>query len=470
MYRAIVRAVPSPVKSAIPRSLKARVLTLAYRVTHNPAIGVASVRHLVRQGNGTEARRLIELIGAQLKANKGILLNNKQPLQFQLEEELTHLDQSVSMDPLVNTQIINGSDKAHIGDYTVTKKFLGIYISGFVDTDLLPIKSQSWKDLKVRLRINGKTVRQQGLLNKSGKIYFSYNIKRPALTELPYKLLLEVEIVEIGKLNCGGSDFVTILNELGRREKGDSKLPVTLNKKGLVAEGAGEVNEVQNSFLEIYKSVNEVFEQVTGRPLFLLYGSLLGLYRDGDFIPGDDDFDIGYLSNESDPIAVKQEAKKIIEKLVEAGFTIVINRRGKPFRIKDTRVSQDLHLDARPVWFQNGKFWAHKKACLDLNREDFEDCKLMGFRGYQVYVPKGTVEFLRAYYGENWRQPDPNFSNNSVTISNDIANNLGRCSFSIKELNTMQEKLKSKRGAGDFVAISLQDLYPLASYGAKSGW
>lgn len=62
------------------------------------------------------------------------------------------------------------------------------------------------------------------------------------------------------------------------------------------------------------ETINAVFDRY-GVRFFLVYGALLGFYRDGDFLPGDDDIDLAVV----DPIDLETR-KKIGWALYDLGF------------------------------------------------------------------------------------------------------------------------------------------------------
>ncbi len=54
---------------------------------------------------------------------------------------------------------------------------------------------------------------------------------------------------------------------------------------------------------------------------FVAYGTLLGLRRDGDLIPHDDDADLAYLSGATDPVDVVHESYRVSRALERAATT-----------------------------------------------------------------------------------------------------------------------------------------------------
>jgi len=69
-----------------------------------------------------------------------------------------------------------------------------------------------------------------------------------------------------------------------------------------------------------------------GIPFFLTYGTCMGLYRDGDFLPEDDDVDLGVL----EPISLKRRIK-----LGEAFEDLGFHALGITWNVKGTWVAND---------------------------------------------------------------------------------------------------------------------------------
>lgn len=300
---------------------------------------------------------------------------------------------------------------------------------------------------------------------------FALTIKRNSVAKFPRAGTLEMRTRDGAQLRTvGGTERLEFTVP-----HGDGSLPeilgtgVTLDKKGEIRASHAEAQLRHDQDLNIYAHARDFFDVKRGRPLFLLYGTLLGCFRDGDFIPGDDDFDVGYVSEETTPEAVKEEAKNIVVELVRAGFTVSFNRRGRLFRIHlDEGAGSDRHIDVQFVWLQDGKAWAHNQACLPASRADFVPITEGKLRGTKVYLPNDPEVFLRANYGPQWKTPDPGFRYYPADIDRSVRNNLAKSLMTVSEYKDLAKRVTSevadRPGAGRLVSLGSQDLYPLDKF------
>jgi hypothetical protein len=236
-----------------------------------------------------------------------------------------------------------------------------------------------------------------------------------------------------------------------------------VNKKGMIAATREEVSERQLAYLDTYSAVKEFFETEFDQPPFLLYGTLLGYYRDGKLLPNDDDFDSGYISRGSDPVAVKEETKDIIVRLVQAGFIVSFNRRGRLLRLQTADSPPGIHIDIRPLWFQDGRAWVHNYASVPCERADFEPFERGELRGTEVLVPRNAEIFLRAHYGPGWKVPDPGFRYYASEVDPAVMRNLTKALMTPEEARELRNRIRAV--AADavhrYTPLGLVDLYPL---------
>jgi tetratricopeptide (TPR) repeat protein len=297
---------------------------------------------------------------------------------------------------------------------------------------------------------------------------FVLPLLRETIAMLPDSGLLSVRAADGGLLLAPGGARALRL----RVPHGDGSLPgalragSTLDKKGDLSASPDETARRQQDYLELYDEVRDFFERQLGRDLFVIYGTLLGIHRDGDLIPGDDDFDAGYLSEADDPEGAKAEATRLIVALVRGGYTVAFNRRGRLFRImRDGRDGGRLHLDLRPLWFDGGQVWLHNYSTFPAALEDFLPVEEVELRGVRVSQPRHPEVFLEGHYGPGWRVPDPGFMYYREDIDPSIHAYLDRALLTPAEYSSLQRRVEAATAgeprAGRLVAIGAQDLYPL---------
>jgi len=258
---------------------------------------------------------------------------------------------------------------------------------------------------------------------------------------------------------CTKKPICAIINSCS--DNSDKKLS-TIDKKGHPVFIQGNVNANHQEWLRLYSKVNSFFLKELDRPLFLMYGTLLGCYRDNQLIAHDDDFDAGYVSNYQSPSKVKNETIHIMTKLIDAGFIVSINNRGRAFCIWDKSGCHDTRLDIRPVFFLSGKLWAHLQACLDMSKDDILPCKQVKLSEQDVLIPKNSEKFLVENYGKGWKVPDPSYSNKAVHIPQTVKDTLMKYCFTIFELRKLQRKIAKKSREGELIIKPLSRI-------AKSG-
>lgn len=238
-----------------------------------------------------------------------------------------------------------------------------------------------------------------------------------------------------------------------------------LDKKGGFEISPERLRERQDDYLRLYEAARGAFEELVG-PLLLIHGTLLGVHREGDFIPGDDDFDVAYVSACPGPVAVKEEAKRLMLALVRAGFTVSFNRSGRLFRVAlDSVGDDDLHLDVHPMWFEDGRVWLHNDVSVPADVDDFLPPGRARLGGRPVAVPRRPEVFLAGHYGPGWRVPDPGFMNHRSAVPPAVLSHLGRALLTPdehRELDAEARRLAAEDPrAGRLVSIGSQPLYPL---------
>ncbi|MCG5538610.1 LicD family protein [Halorhodospira sp. 9622] len=354
-----------------------------------------------------------------------------------------------------------------MGQYDADFTHLGLRLDGFVFR-------RATKQNHLELWLNDHYIRTLPLhRTRFAPPYFHYHVKREVLARFPKSCRISIRTAEGHALDClQGPELAITLPHADGSVFEHLAAGGHIDKKGFLSRTPEGIRARQQHYLSIYSQAREYCNCTLNTPLFLMYGTLLGHIREGDFIEGDDDFDVGYLSRQTHATAVKQEVMQLVVKLVRAGFTCSFNRNGRLFRLRRKNDPPATYLDVRPVWFEDGCIWAHKQACLPLRSEDFEPVRTETLRGVEVDVPRRAEHFLAAYYGDNWKTPDPDYSNASRHVPRFVQRKLASVCITPADYQQMRTQIEAQptSEAGELVPTGLYPLYPLEQYEAHCEW
>lgn len=159
--------------------------------------------------------------------------------------------------------------------------------------------------------------------------------------------------------------------------------------------------EEKAQYIQTLKMFINWFEQEFKVNVYLIYGTLLGAYREQRFLGHDYDVDIAYLSNESELDKVIIEKDIILKKLDDMGLL------AKKFGDGHNHVwslDKQICFDVWSSWIVDNKFYCTGFYNGQFGKEivlPFSKCLL---ESAQFKVPYDTDAFLTTYYG-NWRTP-----------------------------------------------------------------
>lgn len=183
-----------------------------------------------------------------------------------------------------------------------------------------------------------------------------------------------------------------------------------------------EKKAMQQYGLETLIAADEAITAFGGR-MFLVFGTLLGAYREHNFIPHDCDIDVGLLASE--------RPENIQELMAEAGF-----RRVNQQYVKETGRIVEERYQRKGVgidlfyFFDDDRFPDEIYAYLSYRHEtkDWREANVtdgfptilkpqvrstlsrQDFLGHQFYMPDRAEEWLRRLYGDDFMIPNPGWS------------------------------------------------------------
>lgn len=395
--------------------------------------------------------------------------------EFLSERNLARMGRPQVEDPLFKATA--SPDPAHVLHGRARREAPGFYQARFthrglrIDGYLRPGMGQ----VRIDVLVDGHVLRTTTpTMLPLGLPFFVIGIWREALSMLPASGRLELRLTTGEPLAHHGSAVTLLELPQGLSAEGAWQQPVAIDKKGFLVKGSVDVAALQQGFLHIYQRASEFFDQHLGTPLFVLYGTLLGQHRGQDYIPGDDDFDVGYYSDATTSEAVRREGMGFVVALVKAGFVVTLNRGGRLFRLRLPDMPPACHLDVHAVWRERGSLWIHPFANLDCQREDFLPTHPAAFHDREVSVPAKPEAFLAAYYGADWRVPNPAYSTNARHFPRWKQLHLARSLVNPVLLQEMQRQIEQSTAVegrtGMLLAIGMQSIYPLERYKALCDW
>lgn len=365
-------------------------------------------------------------------------------------------------DPLFYCDIIpkklhNKSKKS--GYYATEFSFSGLKIFGFTNS----------KVDKITIYINNTPVKVLNTSNNGKRIReFSFSFKRNTVLLFPKIAILTLKdkddnlLFAFGKFHqveirvTHGKDMLIDLILSGK----------TIDKKGYFLISNEIVRKRQDQYLSLYLEAESFFKKEFDKSIFIFYGTLLGVFRNGDLIPSDDDFDVGYISSNNSPGMVKKETLNIIERLILNGFSVSFNRRGRLFRLHSKEnFKRDIHLDIRPIWFEGEYAFAHNHLYMASRKQDFLPVTTKMVRNSELKMPKNSKKFLEHYYGPNWITPDPGFMFYLSDVDKTVIKTLSKTNILPQEFkivkNNILSSMKNQDSCGSFISVGLEELYPL---------
>lgn len=154
-------------------------------------------------------------------------------------------------------------------------------------------------------------------------------------------------------------------------------------------------------------------------PYTLDAGTLLGIVRDGDLIPWDNDIDL-MLPAESLP-ALRKVYGKILRRGWKVSRTYRMGFASEAWQVGDPRVVKlrswnpwlfgpgSTLLDITIIYkYQDAYWWEMARKVCKVSAEYFDRHAILEYAGREVRVPYRYEEYLSRLYGE-WRTPDRSF-------------------------------------------------------------
>lgn len=155
---------------------------------------------------------------------------------------------------------------------------------------------------------------------------------------------------------------------------------------------ADELARQMGGLIELSEILNETLER-----WFLSGGTLLGAYRDGDFIPWDWDVEVTLFTEEA-----REKEGSLLKGLLARGFLITSSDSSwDNFKIVASGWGTDYELMGR---YLNRSDDLRARVMTEVPARFFETPETVSFRGHNFPAPGPVEDFLEALYGD-WKTP-----------------------------------------------------------------
>lgn len=206
-----------------------------------------------------------------------------------------------------------------------------------------------------------------------------------------------------------------IVKETSPLGAGDGSLQAQLDDGFMVSAKAGYLFKPPvdqpgwtSDIFDAYTLAQQALADVPGTSgLFVAYGSLLGLVRDGKFIAHDDDFDSGFVVEAETPKKAAAKLHEVMDHLRSAGHKVTGSGHLGNFNLCFPDLpSVDMFLMYyRPKTGELCSYNLAHKCSLDM----MLPLKPANFSDVDVLIPHDAEAMLAATYGDGWATPDPFF-------------------------------------------------------------
>ena len=382
---------------------------------------------------------------------------DKQEIYRQIKTSLltfNHLKASALVDSLGDdaapgirdaTEAVAFNRSNDIGDYAtsyagrIETKVIGNWMLRRSDTQLA-IEGVIFANVeRAHILVNGRLLK---VTNCAPSIFggcsissFSLTFRESVIKRLPKRAAFSVACKEgILVANTNGKIAVELVEHFPESKGGIFKLLSTtsfVTKHGGLRKKLTADTAWQERVFQTHGELKELFKAKFNKDIFLIYGTLLGFVREGNFIASDDDFDVGYLSNYEAPEDVRAEMVEIIHALKDIGKRCFVPDIGGFFKYLDN----SCHLDVFPGWIEDGRFYMNNTTSIEAAPEMFLPLRQTEMLGHSVLIPNSSEQFLLKKYGPGWTRPDPGFQRAPLVPG--AGAKLSRSRLTLKEISLL---------------------------------
>lgn len=147
-----------------------------------------------------------------------------------------------------------------------------------------------------------------------------------------------------------------------------------------------------------------------GHPCFAVSGTLLGLVRDGDLLPHDDDVDLAVLLDATTHEAAVEEWLRLRAQLLGEGVLDEEFERRGLLHTRLRPLDKEVPVDLFPAWTHGDELYIWPSCRGSARLDDLVPLGSRQAAEVPIPVPRDPELLLDANYGPGWRTPDPEWS------------------------------------------------------------
>lgn len=190
--------------------------------------------------------------------------------------------------------------------------------------------------------------------------------------------------------------------------------PLQITSHGIRSSRRSLKNIGSNKLAKFMNDIFVIFDKYN-YDLIACYGTLLGIYRDNDFIPHDDDIDLLLITDNADIFS--EIDKNLLSSLENKDYEVKDRKIGSQF-IQIYPKHLQTHLDIFIGLVDGDKIILPMENVISrgIKKDIILPRKSTKFLDYKIYIPNDADEFLKERYGANWHIPDIIFRNKERRI------------------------------------------------------